>query len=233
MNGTSDLGRWGNELLASFPDAIQALLKPHASSVGLAQGAVCFDAGDVVERVYFPASGLISLLASAGGDDLVEAGLIGTEGAAGLQSAVWSRPAFARAVVQIPGKFWSIPAEPLRQAVQSLEEAKCLVGGYTETLWAEAQQLAACNAVHHASRRLARWLLQAADRSQSSHLPFTQEFLADMLGVRRTSVTLLAQQLQERGLIRYSRADIVILDRAQLEASACECYQVIRRLYHR
>lgn len=231
MNDTPKRGRWGNELLAAFPDAVRAQLNRHLSDVTLPQGAICFEAGHVVGRVLFPMSGLISLVVSAGGDERVEAGVIGNEGAAGLQSAVWSRPSFTRAVVQMPGQFWSVPAGPLRQAVQGSDEAKALVSGYTELLWAEAQQLAACNVIHPALRRLARWLLQAADRSRSNRMPLTQEVLAEIIGVRRTSVTLLARALQDRGVIKHGRGSIVISDRTALEAIACPCYQIVQQLY--
>ncbi len=224
--------RRGNQFLAIFPDATLALLKGHLSNVSLPQGAVCFDAGDITERVYFPTTGLISLVICTQGGDLVEAGMVGREGAAGLQSVVTRRPSFTRAIVQVPGLFWTIPAEPLRHAIEKSEEAKALVNRYTEILWSEAQQLAACNAIHQSSARLARWLLLSADRTGSNNLLLTQEFLGEMLGIRRTSVTLLAQEIQQRGVIKYSRGKIAILDRATLEATACECYQVIRRLYH-
>jgi CRP-like cAMP-binding protein len=157
--------------------------------------------------------------------------MIGREGAAGLQNAMGQRPSFTRAIVQVPGVFWSISAEALRRAIENSEQAKAVVNRYTEILWAEAQQLAACNAVHQSLPRLARWLLQSADRTGSNRLPLTQEFLGEMLGVRRTSVTLLAQELQNRGIIRYGRGKITVLDRAALEATACECYQVIEDLY--
>ena len=224
--------RRGNQFLAIFPDATLAFLKGHLSNVSLPQGAICFDAGNVTKRVYFPTTGLISLIICTQSGDLVEAGMIGREGAAGLQSAVARRPSFTRAIVQVPGLFWAIPAEPLRHAIEKSEEARALVNHYTEILWAEAQQLAACNAIHQASARLARWLLQSADRTGSNNLLLTQEFLGEMLGIRRTSVTLLAQEIQQRGVIKYSRGKIAILNRAALEANACECYQVIRRLYH-
>lgn len=227
-------GSWDmNELLAAFPDAIQALVKRHLSYDALPQGAICFHAGDIVGRVYFPTSGLISLLVPAGGDEFAEAGLIGSEGAAGLQSAVWSRPSFTHAIVQVPGEFWSVPSELLRQAVQGSDEAKALVIGYTETLWAEAQQAAACNANHPALRRLARWLLQAADRTQSDRVPVTQKLLSEMLGLKRTTVTGLAEQLQDHGMVKYRRGNIAILDRVTLEGTACDCYQIVQQLYRK
>jgi hypothetical protein len=177
-------------------------------------------------------SGLISLIVSTRGGELVEAGMIGREGAAGLQNAFARRPSFTRGIVQVSGSFWTVPADPLGQAIERSEEAKALVNHYTEVLWAEAQQLTACNAVHQSLPRLARWLLQSADRTGSDQLPLTQEFLGEMLGIRRASVTLLAQELHQRGMIKYVRGRITILDRAALEPTACECYQVIREVYH-
>jgi Crp-like helix-turn-helix protein len=106
-----------------------------------------------------------------------------------------------------------------------------VVNCYTETLWAEAQQLTACNAVHQSLPRLARWLLQSADRTGSDRLPLTQEFLGEMLGLRRTTITLLAQVLQNQGIIRYTRGKITILNRAALKTTACKCYRLIDELY--
>jgi CRP-like cAMP-binding protein len=121
-----------------------------------------------------------------------------------------------------------VRAARFAQLVAGSAPLRELISRYTEVLWAEAQQLAACNAVHSTSRRLCRWLLQHADRSDGQQLPLTQELLAQMLGVRRTTVTLLAQSMQTKGIIRYRRGHIVILDRKQLEECACECYHVIQ-----
>jgi hypothetical protein len=150
------MDRRGNEVLAAFPDATQAFLNNHLSNLILRQDTVCFDAGVPIERVYFPISALISLVISMNGGDLVETGIIGHEGAAGLQNAVARRPSFTRAIVQIPGSFLVIAAEPLRHAIERSEEAKAVLNRYTEILWAEAQQLAACNAIHQSLPRLAR-----------------------------------------------------------------------------
>jgi CRP-like cAMP-binding protein len=127
------------------------------------------------------------------------------------------------------GQFSVISAAKLELALGASSAAREIISRYTELLLAEAQQLAACNAVHDASSRLCRWLLQSADRSGSDQLLLTQEFLAQMLGVRRTSVTLLAQALQRRDLIKYSRGMIFILDRPGLEACACECYHTTKQ----
>jgi len=224
-------GRWSNQLLAAMPPATLALLERHLSNIGLAQGAICFDAGDPIQRVYFPTSCLISLVVSTGEGEQVETGMIGREGAAGLQSARGPRCSFARAIVQVPGESYTVSAELLRAAIDISEEAKDFVNRYMEIRWAEAQQLAACNAIHVALPRLARWLLQSADRIGGMQVRLTQKFLGEMLGIRRTSVTLLAQGLQARGIIRYTRGRITILDRSALESCACECYQTVQELY--
>jgi CRP-like cAMP-binding protein len=217
----------GNRLLAAMPRDVLAGLEPDLKEISLAQGVVCFVAGDPIDQIYFPHTGMISLLVTTGEGDMVETSSIGREGAAGIQAALGPRSSFTRAIVQIPGKFSTIAAVRLEQAASRSPALKDLVYGYIESSWAEAQQIAACNAIHDGSSRLCRWLLQTADRLGSDQLLLTQEFLAEMLGVRRTTVTLLAQELQKRGIIRYSRGRITILDRGALAARACECYRVI------
>jgi CRP-like cAMP-binding protein len=229
VSSPAHLALSGNALLAALPQAALAGLQ--FSHVALPQGEVCFYSGDLIQRVYFPTAGLISLVVSAEKGELIEAGMVGREGAAGLQSALGQRFSFPRAVVQIPGTFYVVSAEALRRAVAASEEAEALVQQYIETLWAEAQQICACNAAHEGAMRLARWLLQCADRTGTDMLTLTQEFLGEMLGIRRTRVTLLAQQLQDRGIIKYSRGKIAIVDRAALESCACECYRTIKGLH--
>jgi CRP-like cAMP-binding protein len=126
--------------------------------------------------------------------------------------------------------FSAISAAHFEYATTRSQTLRDLIFAYTELLWLEAQQNAACNAVHDGSSRLCRWLLQCADRSGSEPLLLTQESIAEMLGVRRTTVTLLAQELQKRGVVRYIRGRITILDRAALEAHACECYHANKNL---
>jgi len=228
MNSAPNLGRWGNRLLATLPRETLAMLERDLTQVSLRQGVVCFDVGDQIDRVYFPATGMISLLIATKNGDVVEAGAIGRGGAAGLQSAFGARRSCTRATIQIPGIFTTISAVDFRRAAGNNGLLRDLASRYTEVVWAESQQTAACNAIHDGTQRLCRWLLQSADCIGSDHLPLTQEYLADMLGLRRTTVTLLAQELQERGAIRYSRGRIMILNRKALEASACECYEVTK-----
>jgi CRP-like cAMP-binding protein len=219
----------GNALLAALPQAALAGLQ--FSHVTLPQREVCFDAGDLIQRVYFPTGGLISLVVSTDKGDLIEAGIIGREGAAGLQSVLGQRFSFPRAVVQIAGTFCVVSAEALKRVIAASEEAKALVQLYIETLWAEAQQICACNATHEGATRLARSLLQCADRTGTEQYTLTQVFLGEMLGIRRTTVTLLARHLQDRGIIKYRRGKIAIVDRAVLESCACGCYRTIKGLY--
>jgi len=220
----------GNRLIAAMPEQAIALLEPDLQQVSLRQGVMCYDAGDPINQVYFPQTGMISLLVTTGGGKIVETSSVGREGAVGLQCGNGPCRSFTRAIVQIGGNFWVISAPRFEATASRSAELRELIFTYTETLWAEAQQNAACNAIHDGSSRLCRWLLQCADRTGSEQMLLTQEFLAEMLGVRRTTVTLLAQELQKRGILRYSRGRITILDRAALEGCACECYEVIRKL---
>jgi len=228
LHSAPEGGRWGNRLLAALPPDVAGLLEQDMRQVSLPQGAVCFGVGDLIDLIYFPTSGMISSMIMTGDGGMVETSSIGREGAAGLQSAFGERRSFARALVQIPGRFTIVPAARFAQVANASAPVRDIVLCYTETLWAEAQQLAACNAIHGGSSRLCRWLLQTADRIGADQLLLTQEFLAEMLGVRRTTVTLLAQELQRHGIVKYSRGKITIIDRPTLEELACECYHVTK-----
>jgi CRP-like cAMP-binding protein len=131
--------------------------------------------------------------------------------------------------VQLPGLATVIPVASFQAAVAQSDRIRNLVLRYKESLLAQVQQTAACNALHHLEERLARWLLQALDRTDGSHLPLTQELISQMLAVRRSTVTVIAGKLQEAGLIRYHRGRIEIVDHLKLEEAACECYGTIRR----
>jgi CRP-like cAMP-binding protein len=220
----------GNRLLAAVPDDAFILLEPDLRQLTLPQGVVCYGAGDPIDQVYFPHTGMISQLITTGDGDMVETSSTGREGAVGLQCGLGPRLSFTRTIVQIPGRFSAISAARFEHATSRSAALRDLIVRYIETVWAESQQNAACNAIHDGSSRLCRWLLQCADRIGSDQLLLTQEFLAEMLGVRRTTVTLLAQELQRRGVLRYSRGRITILDRSTLETSACECYGAIKKL---
>ena len=217
-----------NRLLASLSAEEFSSLGRDLRQIDIPQGRTLYKPGDPIEEIYFPQSGLISLLVVTEDGGQIETSTVGREGAVGLHRGFGERCSFTHATVQIAGRFSIIHGRPFERLVQSSTTLRHAIGRYTEILWAETQQVAACNAAHEAKARICRWLLQSADKIGSEFVPFTQEFLAQMLGTRRTTVTLLAQLLQESGIIKYSRGKIQILDRKKLEEGACECYRVLR-----
>ena len=217
-----------NQLLATLPSNVLALLDLDLEPVSLPQGVVLLEPEDPIERVYFPETGMISLLVVTREGEAVETSVVGREGALGLQRGLGSRRSFTRATVQIAGRFLCIAAYKFEQVSATSAPLRDMISRCTEVLWAEAQQTTACNAIHDASSRLCRWLLQSARCVGGDHLTLTQDFLGQMLGVRRTTVTLLAQELQRKGAIKYSRGKISILNRSILEACACECHQIMQ-----
>lgn len=219
-----------NRLLAALSPETWSLFAPMLEDISAPLGKVLLEAGEPIQHVFFPRSGMISLLVATSDGELIETATVGREGGVGLQRALGQRRSFTRATVQIRGTMSVIKAHSFEKIARDHSPVRDMVSSYIEVMWAEAQQVAACNVIHHASARLCRWLLQTSDRIGSDQLGLTQEFLAQMLGVRRTTVTLLAQSLQKDGLISYSRGNIQILDRRRLEACACECYSAIQEL---
>jgi CRP-like cAMP-binding protein len=218
-----------NRLLSSLLAPDLALLARHFKRVSLDHGAVLQEQEAPVEWVYFPLSGAISLLSVMQSGEAVESAVVGREGALGLFADFGPWRACVRAIVQAPGIAECIPLTQLRTIVSQSEPIRRLMLRYKETLSAQAQQTAACNALHSVEQRMARWLLQMHDRLDDYALPITQDALSQMLGVRRTTVTLVAQKLQHDGVIRYRRGRIELANRSTLQTLACECYQTCRR----
>lgn len=218
-----------NRLLLAMRPADLALLKPHLREMPMIQGTMLQEQGERIDHVYFPHSGMISLVAVMKQGESIETATVGREGAVGAMSGLGPRQAFTRAVVQMPGHASQISTLKLQSIVEQSPALSEIIVRYNELLLAQVQQSCACNALHEAEARLCRWLLQSRDRSDSDIVPITQEFLAQMLGVRRTTVTMIASALQESGLIRYQRGRIEILDRKKIEELACECYHVVSR----
>jgi CRP-like cAMP-binding protein len=171
---------------------------------------------------------MVSLLAIMSDGQGIETATVGSEGVVGAMSGFGASRGFTRAVVQAPLVASRISSLQFQAAVQKSETLRNLMASYSEALLAQVQQTAACNALHAMESRLARWLLQTRDRIDTDVLPLTQDFLSQMLGVRRTTVTLVARQLEQAGLIQNRRGRIVIIDREGLEDVACECYAIIR-----
>jgi CRP-like cAMP-binding protein len=218
-----------NRLLAALLPVDLALLASHLKDKHFKQGVVLQEAGEPIELVYFPHTGMISLLAVMQNGNAVETATIGREGAVHAMAGLGGRIAVARAVVQVEGSSSQIAVSRFQAAVGESAGIRALIERYNDVQMGLMNQSAGCNALHQVETRLSRWLLQTRDRSDSDTLTLTQEFLSEMLGVRRTTVTLVAQQLQSAGLIRYRRGHIEIADRAALEEKACECYEVVRR----
>jgi CRP-like cAMP-binding protein len=224
-----DLARRGNHLLDELGDAGFALLEPHLRNVELLQGTVLQEHDAPIEHVYFLLSGVVSLISVMKGGEMIETAVVGREGAIGAFGALGPWNAFSRAVVRLPGAAAAIPVSAFQAAARQSDRIRNLILRYKDSLLAQVQQMAACNALHGIEERLARWLLQTLDRFDHPKLPLTQDLMAQMLGVRRTTITLVAGKFQEAGLIRYSRGQVVVLDRPRLEEAACECYRTIHR----
>ena len=216
-----------NLLLSGLSPSDLALLEPHLADMSCEHGALIHDRGDRIRHVCFPRSGMISLLVVMGSGEEVEVATVGREGSVGFGSAFGTTRAAMRAVMQVPGIVAKIPVPQFQKAVRDSRTLAETIGRYGDALLAQTQQAVACNALHQVEPRLCRWLLQVHDRCDGETLPLTQEFLAQMLGVRRTTVTLAAQALQDAGLIRYRRGQIEILDLDGLKDAACECYEII------
>ena len=222
-----------NRLLVSLPADDFALLAPHLSAVELERGRLLYDPGDRIDTVYFPHDGVISLMTLMENGAAIESATIGPEGALGLHAAVTTRQSMSRAIVQTPVRGSRISAAQLHEAWVKSARLRELVERHNEALFGHALQSVGCNALHSVEARFCRWLLTCHDRISSDTIALTQESLADMLGVQRTTVTAVARSLQEKGVIRYRRGVVDIIDRQGLQAMICECYGVIRGNYKR
>jgi CRP-like cAMP-binding protein len=216
-----------NKLLASLPRDHFDRLSPHLSTISLTQGAVLTEVGEEVDQIYFPHYGMLSLLAVLRDGKAVETATVGREGVVGAMAGLGLYKSLVRVVVQMPMVCSRIAATHFRTAAAASNPIRNLCIRYNEVLLSQARVTAACNALHSIEARFCRWLLQSADRAASDTVNLTQEFLAEMLGVRRTSVTEVASKVQAVGAITYSRGVIKILDRAALLRMSCECYETL------
>lgn len=223
-----------NELLAALPPEDLDRLRPHCQRVTLVMEQVLHEPGAPMEQVYFVQGGLVSLVADTGDAGLVEVGMAGREGMAGAVALLDpGAVSLYRAVVQVPGHAIRMGVGAFRDAVGQSPALRDLCLRYLQTLLVQASQAAACNARHDLPERLARWLLMTHDRVDGDELPMRQEFLGQMLGVRRAGVSIALAALETMGVVRPARGRITVLDRPGLEAEACNCYRVIRDNKHR
>lgn len=218
-----------NQLLAALPAADYERLLPHLEPVTLPLGMVIFESGGKLRHLYFPASGIVSLMYAMENGASTEIAVIGNEGVVGIALFMGGDSTPSRAVVQSAGQGCRLKAAVVKTEFDRGGPLQQLLLRYTQALIAQMTQTAVCNRHHAVDQQLCRWLLLSLDRLPSNKLAMTQELIANMLGVRREGVTEAAGKLQEAGLIRYRRGHITVLDRPQLEARVCECYAVVKK----
>jgi CRP-like cAMP-binding protein len=221
-------GPASNKLLAALPRTDLGLLLPHLTTLGLEQGTVLCDVGDELDQVHFPLSGMISLVVVMKDGKAIETATIGREGVFGAMSGLGIHHSQVRAIAQLPMFTSRIESTQLRKAATSSKPIANFCIRYNETLLQQARVTGACNALHSVEERFCRRLLQTRDRAENDPIQLTQEFLSEMLGVRRTSVTDVAIKIQAGGAISYTRGVIKILDLDALKAISCECYETLR-----
>jgi CRP-like cAMP-binding protein len=219
-----------NRLLASLPKRERDCLLPNLQPVTLRFDEVLYEPDGLIRYIYFPTSSMVSLLLVLEDGTISEVGRVGNEGLIGLPVFLGENTSRTRAFVQIPGEALRMKAQVFRQSCQAGPLATLLLR-YTQALMNHFSQVTACNNRHSIQQRLCRWLLITHDRIQADQFELTQEFLSQMLGTHRESITVVAGALQKSGVIRYSRGKLTILDRRGLEAASCECYWAINKAY--
>lgn len=220
---------FSNHLLGRVePDDFDNMLG-RMEPVDLPIGCVLYEPGAPLTHVYFPTSGMISLVVVMADGRAIEGATIGREGAAGISASGYVDPAFSRYVVQLPGTGFRVAAADFEDMIDESVALCSSVARWRDVLMRMILQSVACNALHNVRQRCARWILTTHDRSESSHLALTQEFLAEMLGVKRNAVSIVARDLQAMGAIEYTRGRVTVLDTNILAQQSCECHATLRR----
>ena len=219
-----------NRLLQMLSASDRAVLERHLKTVPLTQGDVLAEPGDEIRNVYFPHSGIISFMVSLDDGALVQTFMVGCDGVVGAAQALDSKTSVNKILVQVSGTAAVIDRAPLREIVERNAEIRSVLAAHEQFLIADIQQTAACNARHSVEARMARWIMRMRDLA-GDDLPLTQDYLASMIGVRRSSVSETATRMQEQGAIDYSRGRLHINDARVLERISCECHQAVRDNY--
>ncbi len=222
-----------NQLLMALPPGEYQRLIPYLKPVSLVLGQIIYEPKQLIKEVYFPVKAMISLVSIMNDSSTTEIGLVGNEGIVGIPVFLGGNISTNRAVVQIEGSAMKIDADILRREFARRKQLQQKLLLYTQARLTQVSQIAACKSHHLIEERLARWLLSIHDCVKQDELPLTQKFISEMLGVRRASVTEAAIALQKAGSISYSRGQITILKREELEQAACECYGLIQREFKR
>jgi CRP-like cAMP-binding protein len=222
-----------NRILNALPQNIFAALESSLNPVEVVFGDVVAETDQTVTTVYFPYSGVVSLVVEMEVGAMIETAMVGRDGVVNGTSALDGKVSMHKAIVQVAGNASAIKADALRAFGNEFEPLRSLLIRHEQVLFSQAQQSAGCNASHTVEARMCRWLLRIRDLTGKNEMQLTQEFLAQMLGVQRSSVSVTAGILQKAGFIQYSRGHIRLLDIAQLEQGACECYVAVRDRYER
>jgi CRP-like cAMP-binding protein len=223
-----------NELLRRLTPGEYANLASDLEPVPLEFKETLYEQGKRITHVYFPTNGVVSLITLlTRGEPPIETGTVGREGMVGLPSFLESTLAPGRAICQVPGQALRMTVDRFHACVKRLDALRALLLRYTNVVMAMMGQTAACNRAHDTKARMARWLLMTHDRVEGDEFPLTQEFLGQMLGVRRPAVSVAGTALQRQGVIRYRRGKITVVDRAGLEGVSCDCYEHVAREYVR
>ena len=222
-----------NRILAALPDTEYQRLLPHLKKIELRQGEILYNPGDRIQHVYFPNSGIISLVTLMKDGASVEVGVVGREGMLGISIVLGDNRFPNQAIVQIADGTMKLSANVLNEELKRGGELRNLLQRFILARLQQTSQAAACNSNHRVVERLAFWLLTCQDGVGSSKLKLTQDFIAQMLGTRRAGVSEAAMTLQGLELIKYSRGEISILDRSGLEEFSCECYRIVREEFER
>jgi CRP-like cAMP-binding protein len=216
-----------NVLLSQFPSAILADLEPGLREIKVDSGHTLYEPKEAVEFAYFPTAGMLSIVSVMKDGSSAEIGCVGAEGMAGIEALLGNTLNIRLCIGQVGGSSIKVEIKALRKAFAKSEQVRTVLLAYVQYHFREVSQTAACNRLHPVEERLARWLLMTSDRIKSDHLELTHEFISQMLGVRRSTVTLTTGVLQDSGLIRYKRGKVDILDRRKLEKVSCECYGLL------
>jgi len=218
-----------NQLLAALPQAERARLSPHLELVTLPLGSVLYEPGDAQRHIYFPLDAIVSLLYVLKNGSSAEIAVVGNDGAIGIALFMGGVSTTNRAIVQNAGQAYRMTQRRISEELTLHGEMMHVLLRYTQALITQMAQTAVCNRHHSVDQQLCRWLLLSLDRLEFNKVTMTQELIANMLGVRREGVTEAAGKLQKLGVIKYRRGMITVLDRPQLEALSCECYDVVKR----
>jgi CRP-like cAMP-binding protein len=222
-----------NLILASLAPNVFAALERRSKCTSLRFGDLVAETGEKIRNVYFPLSGVISLVVDMTVGGMIETAMVGRDGVANATSALDGNVSLYRGIVQLPGEATTVAPNVLGELAREFRPLQSILIRHEQVLLAQAQQSAACNASHTVEARMCRWLLRMRDLSGSDDLMLTQEFLAQMLGVQRPSVSVVAGTLQSAGIIQYRRGKLRILDLGQLTQGACECHATVNSHYAR